>query len=177
MNCDEAFDALTDLNELSGFALEVHLANCPRCRQMKNLLGPAIELLSSQSPGTTEYNFWSQPTSTAGIHSLDKESVALAELTAKTLLERAVAPPARTLRTRYLWHAISVVALGVVCLIPLTLPSAAIPPSRLNEECTWQTPDSRSGKSADALGGTHQRSDQVVLTCVACHFRASSFTP
>ena len=44
MNCDQAFDCLTDSRRRHSAELERHLANCPRCRQMHDTLEPALDL-------------------------------------------------------------------------------------------------------------------------------------
>ena len=44
MNCDEAFEYLTDSSLRDHQELRWHLELCPRCRQMKEILDPALEL-------------------------------------------------------------------------------------------------------------------------------------
>jgi hypothetical protein len=54
MNCDEAFDCLTDPLHSSRAELEWHLSQCPRCRQMEETLRPALSLfveLPEDDPG------------------------------------------------------------------------------------------------------------------------------
>ncbi|VAX42737.1 hypothetical protein MNBD_PLANCTO02-3315 [hydrothermal vent metagenome] len=45
MNCDEAFEYLTDPKLRDRSELRWHLELCPRCRQMKDILDPALPLL------------------------------------------------------------------------------------------------------------------------------------
>ena len=47
MNCDMAFEHLTDPNRRDRDELQRHLAACPRCRQMKETLEPAFDLLDA----------------------------------------------------------------------------------------------------------------------------------
>lgn len=47
MNCDEAFDRLTEASGASDDSLQTHLAECPRCRDMAELLRPALDLIQS----------------------------------------------------------------------------------------------------------------------------------
>lgn len=47
MNCDEAFDRLTDPAGANDDLLQTHLAECPRCRDMAELLRPALDLIQS----------------------------------------------------------------------------------------------------------------------------------
>ena len=52
MNCDDVFDALTDPLTLRKptAQLEAHLAGCPRCRQMREVIEPARSLLCGELP-------------------------------------------------------------------------------------------------------------------------------
>ena len=52
MNCDDVFDALTDpsLSESRTAQLEAHLAGCPRCRQLREVIEPARSLLCGELP-------------------------------------------------------------------------------------------------------------------------------
>jgi len=46
MNCDTAFDLLTDAETARSTALARHLESCPRCRQMQETLAPALGFLT-----------------------------------------------------------------------------------------------------------------------------------
>lgn len=46
MNCDQAFDALTCRGASENEALANHLEACPRCRDMADVLSPALELFA-----------------------------------------------------------------------------------------------------------------------------------
>ncbi len=50
MNCDDAFDALTDPMSADAAELAEHLAKCPRCRVLKQVLEPALSLLCGDLP-------------------------------------------------------------------------------------------------------------------------------
>jgi hypothetical protein len=50
MNCDDAFDALTDPEGADAAELVEHLAKCPRCRELKQVLEPALSLLCGDLP-------------------------------------------------------------------------------------------------------------------------------
>jgi hypothetical protein len=50
MNCDEAFDALTDPVSADAAELAEHLLKCPRCRDLKQVLEPALSLLCGDLP-------------------------------------------------------------------------------------------------------------------------------
>ncbi|HEY2253078.1 MAG TPA: hypothetical protein VGH74_18525, partial [Planctomycetaceae bacterium] len=53
MNCDTAFDLMTDSHGSRSGALAQHFETCPRCRQMQETLAPALEFLThdESSPG------------------------------------------------------------------------------------------------------------------------------
>lgn len=51
MNCDTAFDLMTDADGARSLALANHLADCPRCRQMQDTLAPALDFLAECGPG------------------------------------------------------------------------------------------------------------------------------
>jgi hypothetical protein len=50
MNCDDVFDALTDPALSQTAQLEAHLAHCPRCRELQQVLEPARSLLCGELP-------------------------------------------------------------------------------------------------------------------------------
>lgn len=49
MNCDQAFDALTSLEASQDEPLARHLDTCPRCRDMADVLSPALEMFAPVS--------------------------------------------------------------------------------------------------------------------------------
>lgn len=50
MNCDQAFESLTDPARRSRADLTEHLAACPRCRDMADALEPALDLFHDTLP-------------------------------------------------------------------------------------------------------------------------------
>jgi len=50
MNCDTAFDLMTDPHGGRSNSLREHLAGCARCRQMQETLAPALDWLSEPAP-------------------------------------------------------------------------------------------------------------------------------
>jgi hypothetical protein len=50
MNCDDVFEALTDPALCQSAQFEGHLAKCPRCRQLQQVLEPARSLLCGNLP-------------------------------------------------------------------------------------------------------------------------------
>ena len=50
MNCDTAFDLMTDAKGSRSGALAQHFETCTRCRQMQETLAPALEFLTQDEP-------------------------------------------------------------------------------------------------------------------------------
>ncbi|NQV26675.1 MAG: hypothetical protein HQ518_20165 [Rhodopirellula sp.] len=66
MNCDQAFDALTDKHVRNSDSLIQHLDDCPRCRDMVDMLAPALNLFDKATfdetiEATGEYDAPSPP--------------------------------------------------------------------------------------------------------------------
>ena len=57
MNCDQAFDSLTTPAGRLDLGLQDHLSQCPRCRDLADMLGVAIDLFedAAESPRTAEF--------------------------------------------------------------------------------------------------------------------------
>ncbi|MBI3864124.1 MAG: hypothetical protein HY290_19755, partial [Planctomycetia bacterium] len=49
MNCDTAFDLMTDAHGSRSGALAEHFDTCPRCRRMQETLAPALDFLSDET--------------------------------------------------------------------------------------------------------------------------------
>ena len=88
MNCDQAFDYLTDSARRHSPQLEEHLARCVRCRQMQDTLEPALDLFDELVPEPDLSNRTTTQT-------LAPESVRVAEQAASRLLAAGAQPPAR----------------------------------------------------------------------------------
>jgi predicted anti-sigma-YlaC factor YlaD len=82
MNCDQAFDQMTQLGGGTDPMLQSHLAGCRRCREMQETLAPALGLFESQARASRE-----EPWRTdAELHGN------LATQTARRLTEAAIRP-------------------------------------------------------------------------------------
>ncbi len=193
MNCDEAFDALTDPAEHDNSALKWHLEFCPRCREMQEVLAPALALFAGEpDPGRPDEDAFPQPArrlpelfpeenflaaepGEESLHSpapfLTPEAVRVAEQTARTLQ-----PSRRRLSQRWFQF----IAAGMAC----TLASIVIlfaagspepqPPSQpdsmmLADRCLWtERNDERQPPPTE-----EPSSRWVVLSCVSCHLEKS----
>ncbi|MGE0377997.1 MAG: anti-sigma factor [Planctomycetaceae bacterium] len=155
MNCDQAFDAMTDPDRPHGRELAQHLRACPRCRQMYETLEPALGLFAAVD---------GEPVGTvpAVPARLASAPVRLAQQIAARLSPAGNCSPSEPPRRR-LWGAVFAAAVagfllsvGLGSLSPNS-PTAA-PGS--TSACTWLNRDSiPNGERANA----------VVATCVTCH--------
>lgn len=167
MNCDEAFDRMTVVGADVDEPLQRHLSHCPRCRAMQDTLSPAMEWLSSARI---------QPEGRYGAGDcqsvfLTDEAVQVAERAAQRL--SPVSPLVRKrirLRNRVArWVAIA----GMACigLFAIITPSSST--TRRNSStavlpasaaaCSWIYRDDRESERQPTA-------NQVIASCVACHF-------
>lgn len=154
MNCDQAFDLMTDPSADDSAVLHQHMGACPRCRQMYETLSPALGLF--ERPDT--------PPAPACGDADSASSVEIAERFAVRLAKTSPAPHSKQYRRRTLAAGLAMGLIGFVTAFGLAAmwnePSTSSP--LLSEECTWL--------NRDAADDTQpQRSDAVVLSCVACH--------
>lgn len=164
MTCDDAFDALTDPLRSEDADLKQHLTGCPRCRQMQDVLQPALALFGSP---TEELPFDTGP---AGSF-VNSESVADAESASRELRRRASQSARRRRRFEGSpWLGTVVAAVLFVSLTGLGLATIALNAARATRNeasvvCLWQ----KRGTTPTVTGGRAVTSRQVVQSCVACH--------
>lgn len=179
MNCDEAFDALTRPNSEQDSALKWHLEMCPRCREMQEVLAPALALFSDEaepplgefSPSSDSHRlddaFWdAEETASTRTPLLTPEAVRVAEQTANALYPGRFS--GRRMSARFLLG-------GLICLLAafglffgLSKPSPPAEHSQngpviLADQCLW------SNRDAEVPNAAKENSRWVVLSCVACH--------
>lgn len=166
MNCDEAFDQLTDPKHRDSADLRWHLERCPRCRQMQDVLAPALDLFDA--PGEMFMESPSLPPSGSGF--LSAESILLAERTAAELSRSHVAEPPR--RKSFVMASLKYAAfffLGAAVVFGITNFSADGKPaiSAQPTQCLWQQQQQGSNSERSA------NSKSVVLSCVECHLSST----
>ncbi len=164
MNCDQAFDRLTEPAATTDTALARHLEQCPRCRAMQQTLSPAMDWLRTtaaedDTDTTRDWNRRNAPL-------LTEESVAVAIQVARQLPRDSSAHSARKAL------GIALVALFGMALGVLVIgqkadshpPVAALsPPAETTATvCLWTRPE-----GASSLPSTTSQS--VVDSCIACH--------
>jgi hypothetical protein len=177
MNCDDVFDALTDPALSQSTALDAHLARCPRCRQMQQVLEPARSLLCGELPAELpgmdasahEGSFSEQPAPVLSAEAVGLAETIAAQLTANSGKSR---PPRRPFaRREFVVAALRSAAfvlfgmLAVYCLgmrngesdshaLPAAVPGTAKNCTRLDLQKKSQPP---------------QDARRVILSCVECH--------
>lgn len=151
MNCDQAFDYLTDSTRRESDRLARHLAGCPRCRQLKETLEPALDLFDDVVP---------EPA--LGSSSVDGETtddaVRLASQSASRLGGGRFGRRDWTRAVRY--AAAFVIGASAALGMTLALETRSEP-----SVCAWK--NRSSGVTSEAV-----QADAVVLSCVACHLPA-----
>lgn len=181
MNCDEAFDAMTDRELFRSDALQQHLKVCTRCRQMSEVLSPALALFDSSersSPGELEETTDSTSYESLREKILTLDAVILARETAQRLASptansRATNTPVTTSRLNMRWLLLQVAvaaatSAAVAIAIAMFLPSSSAGPvPRPSSMATTQVCMLKNKPVLDKMRGN---SNAVVGSCVACHF-------
>lgn len=173
MNCDIAFDLMTDPQGASSQALRQHLAECARCRAMQDTMAPALDGLAiaalpdGERPARMHDRPWNR--STASLPGFaPTEAIAIAEQAAAALAgsKSPTSTPITATRrrlTRVLQSA-AFIALGglfTLALIPAYRPAV--------------DPGSRSGcrrqeaASIPAGGRTAAEVRALIAACATCH--------
>lgn len=157
MNCDQAFDCLTDPRRRETPELGRHLDQCPRCRTMRDTLEPALDLFDDLAvePDLSAY-------APGGLNAAAPETLQLAEQTAARLSATGrQRPSARgSWRPGLRYAAALLFGAGVALAIQ----------SPVNEDvehpgaggCLWL-----NRSAADELNPT---SRAVTAQCMSCHF-------
>ena len=177
MNCDEAFDFLTTPNNRPNKQFEGHLAMCPRCRQMKETLEPALAMFNTNAAaeGHAQIDFLLNEElpqhETFRQDTVSAETVQLAESTAAEFSAQ-VPPGWPRLRkaAALVGSQVALIFLGAVIAfglfhIPEDLQTSSM--AVASETCLWQ-----NSNRTDQLpnGDPHT----VASTCLRCHWKEAS---
>ncbi len=155
MNCDQAFDAMTDPRRIDTPALSHHLASCVRCQQMYQTLEPALGLFAV--PGQ-------EPRGEHERHSANEvmSSVQMAEQVAARLSPSERVKSSFATRSQLLGTVIAASALGFLLSVSLTMLLTEATPSSpaIITQCSWLNRNAVSGNEPASV---------VAQTCVTCH--------
>lgn len=152
MNCDQAFDCLTDSGRRHSPQLEEHLAHCERCRQMLDTLEPALDLFDDLIPEPDLSGRGGAPT-------IAPESVRVAEQAAARLLAAGPKPPHRRRGTIVRYAAAAMVGALLMGLMG-TMNNAVAPVENLSP-CVFQ--------SRQINRQAYPTANAVVRHCTECH--------
>jgi mono/diheme cytochrome c family protein len=166
MNCDTAFDLMTDANGSRSGALARHFETCTRCRQMQETLAPALDFLA-QDESSRDFSsvVRDSATSESGGRQpfVTVDSVRIAEQAASRLAAQAELPRVRRKRlagpvTRYA----AVFAAGLLlafALVPVRDAETPIPVGQCKRQ---EAVSEDSERSAEAIRTLAQ-------SCAVCH--------
>lgn len=165
MNCDQAFDHLTDPELCDSAALRRHLEKCPRCREMRETLAPALDFLldgvsrdgrDEASPGES---FGLTASDNARAQFLSPEAVDVAEQAARQLImSRRVPDSAGRRRETWILRVAAMVLVGGVTAFGIFGIKQETPASACTRDEAAR-PSSANSKDAAT----------IVRSCVACH--------
>jgi len=162
MNCDQAFDDLTNPLLLDRDELEQHLRQCARCRQMQETLAPALSWMTDSPadwPHRTDKSSDSGPL-------LTLQALQVAERCALELKTRRPLPASTWLRRGLMLTAAAFCgfALGVWGIEQREPPAAVSLPQEagLLKVCLWTQP-SREAAAPD------RSARHIVASCILCH--------
>lgn len=177
MNCDEAFDGLTDPARRNSDELKWHLDLCARCRQMRDVLSPAIDLFDVREPAPPAPAAFgdgeSDPPDSARTAALSPEALQIAERTAADLRALSRRTKARRRERSGRWvRFVAVFLLGAVVMFTAT----AWPGMNRKSSDSSPKPDDATAclmppHNAEDDLRENAGSRDVVLRCVACHLR------
>lgn len=157
MNCDQAFDCLTDPQRRETPELLRHLSGCRRCRALQDALEPALDLFDElvSEPDVSVRN-------PGGRAAMTSDTLQLAEQTAARLAGSEHRPPGRVWRhsLRYAAALLAGVAVALALQSPVNDASGELPGVR---ECL--------GSQWVADPDVERTSQEVEAQCSVCHRR------
>jgi len=166
MNCDTAFDLMTDAEGSQSVALTRHLDECPRCRQMQATLSPALDFLVETRPAEDAHERGPShsPSESAGRRQpiVTAEALHIAQQTAIALRARTETPRVRLQRVagRTLQYS-AVFAAGLLAALMLFEIGRGTAPD--DRECTRYAAAMKNPRR------TSVEAQALQLSCARCH--------
>lgn len=172
MNCDTAFDLMTDSQGAASKALQQHLGECPRCRAMQETMSPALagmQIVRQPESESSSGEFdppWRRSEGALPTFAT-REAIAIAEQAAAALGTRStIALPENARRVRALRLARSAALIVFGGLVTL----AVVPSLRSNAPPVQKSACRRSeGASIPAGGRTAAEIQALIAACASCH--------
>lgn len=176
MNCDQAFESLTDPVRNGDAELQDHLDHCPRCRDMAVILEPALGFVNNSGEGTWAPSPWEFAVPSSEQTSppfLSDQAVRVAEDAATRLLANHHRER-RAQRNR--WLALTILAPIVAMALYLTKPEphrarAGVDYSPSGPALGVCTRSSIAAAAAEVDDAPNREASayEVVMACNACH--------
>jgi hypothetical protein len=170
MNCDQAFDALTDQSQRDSDALILHLDSCPRCRDMADMLDPALDLFGDVLQASGEFEAPTQPESFETDYSATLESRPNSESSPSSKPRTANRPWLQTSQRRAASQRDGFrVAAFLMLIAVMTAAMVNVERGGRNDAVAISLPADCQRSSE-----TESSSDNVIAGCVACHLNTES---
>ena len=195
MNCDQAFDVMTHPRRpepLSAAAIELkqHLQFCPRCRQMQEVLAPALDSLHD-SPSPFEKDEFTGPSESflpateyqsKPISMRAEEVIRIADEAARRLQSPSPAKGPHILpkqRSRA-FPVVTMIALFACAMMGGRIAvgllnggngqnSGVTPVINNNDDCLWLAKKDDSPRKNVAFSMTALSAEQLIQSCLKCH--------
>src|SRR5258708_1695928 len=171
MNCDTAFDLMTDAHGSRSGVLAQHFESCPRCRQMQATLAPALDFLTPDEPlHDFSAGAGDSATSDAGGRQpfVAVDSVRIAQQAASRLLAQADLPRVRRQRLAgQLARYAAVFAAGLLLALVLV-------PDRNQEKANPAGQCTRQAAASEASGRSAAAIQALAQSCAVCHTAAAA---
>ena len=170
MNCDQAFDALTNNNLRNSDELIQHLDTCPRCQDMADMLAPAMNLFDDVLEASREFEAPAPSEEFVDDYSNSIEPVSDTENSSSTKRRTASRPWLQTSQRRAAAQRDGFRVAAFLMLI------AVLMAAMVNIERGSRYDAVTISLPADCQRSTttESSSDNVVAGCVACHLRTAS---
>lgn len=174
MNCDQAFDALTDTKLRDSIHLTQHLDQCPRCRDMADMLDPALDLFGDVVEADGEWESSSLTDSALENHTSSSEQPRSTDGQQRAHT-RSVIPSRPWLnqsrhRTTVQQDGLRVAAFLTVIAVMM---AAMVNVGRDSSSDSVAISLPESCQRNESTGST---ADNVVAGCVACHLKVESLS-
>ncbi len=165
MNCDQAFDHLTDPSATDDADLQRHLEVCPRCCAMQQTLSPALDWMASAAGDDAQRFLAGEGFRRTPF--LTEESVAIATAAARQLPRHCFGSDVRTAMGIAL-VALFGMAFGVYGIGQPPRATGETVPQGLSAPVTACLWPNRDGERLDRA----RNAQAVVDSCIACHVPA-----
>jgi len=170
MNCDQAFDALTDNQLRNSDSLIQHLDSCPRCRDMADMLDPALDLFGDVLQASGEFEAPTQTESFEIDYSTNSESQPNPETSSSGKPRTANRPWLQTSQRRAASQRDGFRVAAFLMLIAVMMAAMVNVERGGRNDAVAITLPADCQRSSD----TESASDNVVAGCVACHLNSES---